>query len=307
MSFVRGFTKAAASKQQDKEVPVSKAFGAGATLGAAVHMGHDAYLNKKEQKLPNQKSIKKFIKQLKPGDVIISGSTPRNAGSMTVGDLPKSVQKLLRGVGIKKTLPLYNNSTLLNLAGASGKYHSGVYTGKGRMVHLTTDAGATSETLKDALRGQNIAAYRFTDATKREMESAARYSKRMAKQKTPYQSLSKYLPQGISNLVSPVGKPACRKRKDGLVCNTLPVRAYEKRKFTSQGEWTYSGDLRKAKNFKPVARREVVKIPFSLKLRNKAGQSLKGIKWGLAAAGGAAAANKLLLPKKPKAGSREDA
>lgn len=291
MSFSTGFAKTAAAKDEDRVSP-RNAFLGGLAVGAAKNIAHDAYLNHRERGVANSKSIKKFMKNLKPGDVLISGSTPRNAGGYEVADLPRPVQKLLKKFKVNKNHQLINNSTLLTAIGGGGKYHAGIYVGKGRVAHLTTDAGTSVEHLNDVMRSQNMAAYRFKDVKKREAESAVRFAKGEAKKKTPYQSFARYSQQALGNVLSPTGLPACRKRKGGMVCNTLPVRAYHKRRFP-HGEWTYSGDLRRAPGLKPVARRDVVKLPWHLKTRSALGHATKGIKWGLGAAAAAAAANKI--------------
>jgi len=291
MSFISGFIKTA-SEEDEGVITPQRAVAIGTGVGAAKNIAHDIYLNKREKQLPNTKSLHHFRKKLKPGDVLLLGSTPRHAGGTNVEDLPKPLRKFLRKAGISGKTELINNSTLLTAIGGGGKYHAGIYLGKGRVGHMTTDTGAVTEWLKDVAPGQNVSAYRFSDLRKGEARSAAQFARRSAKEKTPYQSFARYAPQAISNVISPRGISACRKRGGGMVCNTLPIRAYHHRKFTPQGEWTYTGDLRRAKNLHPVARRDVVKIPWHLKTRNILGQASKGLKWGLGAGAGALLLNK---------------
>ena len=285
MSFSSGFSKTAGKQSEEKTSPTRKAFYGGTAVGAATNVAHDLYLTHQERKAPNHKSIHKFQKSLKPGDILLIGSTPRASGGTDVSDLPKQLRRLAKKFGLKHDTRLLSNSTLLTAIGGGGKYHAGVYLGKGRMGHMTTDTGITTDSLKDHLKGENAAAYRFNNAKKKETQSAVNYVKRELKKKTPYQSFARYAPQALSNFASPVGLGVNRKRKGGLVCNTVPIRAYNKRKFSHQGEWTYTGDIRKAKNLKPVSRRDVVHLPPSLRMRQMLGQASKGLKWGLGAAG----------------------
>jgi hypothetical protein len=286
--FLDGFHKYASLSEKDRKDVRNAGLAAGG-VGAARHIGHEMYLNHREKKLKNSKSLNEFVKKLKEGDIILSGSTPRHSGAIRLSDMPKSIQNIGKAFGGKKSTVITTNSTLLNQLGGGSKYHAGVYTGKKRIAHMSTDTGAVSESLvgnkrfESTVRGQNVAAYRFKDSTKAERTSASNFAKRSVKSKVPYQKTTTLMGQVAGNLLSPVGKKASRKRKDGMVCNTLPIRAYEKRKF-SKGEWTYSGDIRKAKNLVPIARRDVVKIPWHLRARNMAGQGSKGLKWGLGAA-----------------------
>lgn len=280
MSFAQGF-----SPKKDKEGhKYRKAFGVGTVVGAAANIGHDAYLNHRERKVSNTKSIKALRQKMKPGDIILTGTTARHAGGWDVSDLPKPVQKVLKTFGLKDEHTVINNSRLLTSLGVGGKYHAGIYLGKGRMGEMLSDVGASSNALKDTLVGQNTAVYRFKDAKKKEVSGAIGWTKKMIKKKEPYKTISKTAPLAITNLLSPIGAAISRKNKNGMVCSTLPLRAYHKRKFSLQGEHTFSGDIRKAKNLVPVARRDVVKLPFGQKARGVVGQGLKGLKWGLGAA-----------------------
>jgi hypothetical protein len=295
MSFSLGFLKKADSEE---EHPARKAFGIGTGLGAAANIAHNTYLDRKEKRVPHARTVHKFRRNLKPGDIILSGSTARHADGIAGEDLPKVVQKLLTRYKIPLDKTLINNSTLLTSVGAGGKYHASVYLGKNRVGEMSTDMGATTSSLKELLEGQNATAYRFTGAGKRETGSAVSFAKRMAKKHHPYKSELGSAAIALGNIATPFGSKVCRKTKSGMVCSTLPIRAYHKRQFP-KGEWTYPGDIRKAKGLHPVVRRESVKLPFVLRARTTAGQALKGVKWGLGAAGLAAAHHYLKNRLKP--------
>lgn len=295
MSFLQSFDKVAFD--EGEEVSPKKALIGGAALGGLYHVGRNISYEQKEKQLPNAKTVKQLKKSLQPGDILISGSHARGSGHIQVRDLGKSkLRKLFKAVGMKDSTRLYSNSGLLTAVGGGGKYHAGVYMGRGRVAHMTSNEGITTDSLKDFAYQQNIGAYRFGGEGK-ERQAALKFVKDSLKAKTQYQPFGEYAFQGISNALSPVGRKPCRKVGKGMVCNTLPVRAYSRRDFGPQGEFTYSSDIRAAKGIKPVARMDRTKLPLTTKGLIHGGQLLKGLKWGGAAAAGAIAYNKLFGSK----------
>jgi hypothetical protein len=278
--FLGGFKKQSGSLDKGDRKDVRNSAIAGTAGGAALYAGHDYMLDRREKKLPNRRTFSEFKKHLNPGDILISGGTPAKSDALWLSS--KIPQKLWEMTPeIIKDRKITTISSMLSGAGAGSKYHAGIYLGKNRVGHMS--GGAYNESLKAAFKNQNVAAYRFGDSTKKERESAVKYVRKVIKDKTPY-SLAKAAPQVLTNLVSPIGRKANRKAKGSQVCNTLPSRAYNKRRFTWQGEHTYSGDLRKAKNLAPVARKDAFKLPIAYTARGRLGQAAKGIKFGLGAA-----------------------
>lgn len=283
--FLEGFKKQANSLSDKDRKDVKRAGIGGTAAGAALYGGHDYLLDQREKKLPNRKTYAELKKQLKPGDILISGGVPKHSDPMYLSaKIPQKIWDRIPTFGLPRDVHDPRKTTISSLlsgVGGGSKYHAAIYLGKGRVGHMSGDA--YNHSLKDAFHTQNVAAYRFKDSTKRERESAVNYVRGVIKKKTPY-SLIKAAPQVLTNLVSPVGRKACRSRKGSQVCNTLPTRAYDKRRFTWQGEHTYSGDLRKAKNLVPVARKDAFKLPVAYSVRGRVGQAAKGLKLGLGAA-----------------------
>lgn len=282
--FTSGFLKIAKISDEDKSALKRGAL-IGAGVGAVKHVGTDAYLSMRERKAANIRDITKFKKSLKPGDVLILGSSPKGSGAVTFGDLPPSVQKGLKAVGLgkSKSSKILTNSTMLNSIGAGSKYHGAVYLGKGRVAHMSTDMGAVNESLASALKGQNTAAYRLKKGkgTSQQTRSAVSFARSAVKKKVPYQAFAETAKEPLTNMLVPdVARKACRNTSKGMVCHTLPTMAYNKQKF-SQGRRTYSGDIRRNTNFTPVARRDVVKIPMMTKFKGVVGNMGKGLSYAL--------------------------
>lgn len=284
--FTWGILKTADKKENDDKGTLTRGALIGAGTGAAINLHADWKAGKRELQVPNTKSYASLKKTLKPGDIIIAGSTARHSGGIEVGYLPKPIQKIYKKMGMGKSHKVLSNSSLLNTVGAGSKYHGGVYAGKGRIIHMTTDQGAVSERLEDALVGQNFSAWRPTGkGSSKEMKSAVNFAKRSVGKKVPYESALEYIKEPLVNLTVPnIARKACRDTSKGMVCHTLPAMAYNKRKFT-QGRRTYSGDIRRNKTFVPVARRDVVKLPLSVKARGAIGQIGRGIAYALPGAG----------------------
>lgn len=281
-----GILKTAAKKENDDKGTLMRGALIGAGAGAAINLHADYKANKRELQVSNTKSYAQLKKKLKPGDIIIAGSTARHSGGVTVESLPKPIQKIYKRMGLGKSHKILSNSSLLNTVGAGSKYHGGIYAGKGRIIHMTTDEGAVSERLEQALSGQNFSAWRPSGkGSSAEMKSAVNFAKKSVKNKVPYESALEYMKEPLVNLTVPnVARKACRDTSKGMVCHTLPVMAYNKRKF-SQGRRTYSGDIRRNQSFKPVARRDVIKLPASVKMRGMIGQIGRGAAYALPGAG----------------------
>ena len=298
--FTVGFvkiSKADKDSKGDMKATALKGAAIGAGIGAAKNIAHEAYLNKRESSISNTKGVNQFKNKLQKGDVIITGSTPRNSGGIELSDMPEAIQNVGKKFGIKPNTKLTTNSSVLTAIGGGGKYHAMIYLGNGRVGHMSTDAGAVSESIHDAIKGQNAAAYR--QGSKAQADSAVKFTRKAIKNKVPYSGAAEVVKEPLSNILipKPFGQKACRDTKKGMVCHTLASKAYNKQTF-SQGARTYSGDLRRNMNFEPVARRDVVKIPTSMKIRNYAGQALKGIKYAIPGAAAALAISKIKQRRK---------
>lgn len=306
--FTRGFEKIAEMTEEDKS-SLKKGALIGAGAGASKNILHDAYLNYRERSVKNTKSYNSFIRSLKKGDILLAGSTPKNSGKITVADLPDRVAKAMKSLGAKNSTTLLTNSSLLNTVGAGQKYHGAIYLGNGQIAHMTTDKGIRREHIREGLKGQNVAAYRLKKGkgTKAQAESAVNFAKKSIKKKVQYEKPMEYLKEPLVNLAVPdIARRACRDTKNGLVCHTLPVMAYDKQKFV-QGRRTFSGDIRKNLNFEPVARRDVVNLGPGLKIRGTLGNIGKGLKYAIPGAAIAYGMHKYKNQKEDKPATKLEA
>jgi uncharacterized protein YciI len=293
--FTTSFIKSAQQDDGSWGPTATKGAAIGAGIGAAKNIAHELYLNHRERKVSNTRGHKDFLKKLKRGDLLVAGSTPAHSGAVTLGDLPKPIANLGKKFGMKGSKKVLTNSTMLTSIGGGGKYHGLIYLGKGKVGHMTSDEGAAIEPLSLAAEKQNLAAYRLKKGKGHGQASrAAKFAESSKKKKVQYQSTLETMKEPLSNIAipKPFGEKACRNTKKGMVCHTLPAMAYDKQKF-SQGRRTYSGDLRRNMNFEPVARKETIKIPMSVKTRGMLGQASKGLKYALPAAALATAAKYL--------------
>lgn len=280
---------------------------AGTAVGAGIHTRQSVKAAAVEKLAKNHRSLTKFQANLQPGDILSMGSTPKNSGGHEFSEIsklaPKSfrahLDKAAKAVGIRKNTVIASNSSILTAAGAGKKYHAAVYLGKGKVAHMSTDGGAVIEHLHQVAEKQNITAMRFGNATKAETESAISFAKEAVKRKVPYQATAGTT-SAFSNLIAPIGKKATQNFSP-MVCHTMPIRAYAKRAF-ALGEHTYAGDFMKTPGITAVARHDIIKSS-SLSLKAVLGNSAKGLKWGAAAAVGAAAIN-YALKKRKENGSR---
>lgn len=286
-------------RQHGKIVPINDernvkgAAVGGAAVGAAYHVQRESAGHVIDQAAKNTRSVAKFKSELKAGDILIMGSIPKHSGGHEFGDivgmLPKKVQgaatKYGKKIGLNKNTLLASNSSILKSVGAGNKYHAGVYLGKGRVAHMSTDHGAVSEKLHDVIRAQNVSAYRFKGADK-EAEAAVKFAKKAVKAKVPYKATMGATDAAV-NLVTGIGRKAT-KCLDPMVCHTLPLRAYSGRSAGLAGENAFSGAIKHIKGISAIARRDTIKAPL-MGARVIAGSVLKGAKWGLAAGLAAAA------------------
>ena len=288
MRFIRKGGRIIPIRDDERGVSKAKAAAVGAAAGAAYHVqqGHKAMVAEKMAK--NHRSMKKFIAQLRPGDILVTGTNEKHAGGYQLGDvLPKGIAKKLKPLGIKKSARITDLSSVLATAGAGQKSHAAVYVGKGNVVHAYPDYGVFTHHISEAGDKHNITALRFTNASKREADAAVKFVKSAAKKKVSYQG-SHGLKSAFANLVLPIAKKN-EKSFSPMVCHTVAARAWSKRKFPL-GEHTYAGDLIKAPGITAVARHDVIKNP-GIRIKSILGNSAKGLKWGVAAALGAAAIN----------------
>lgn len=285
-------------KRKKDDVSVGGAAAVGAGVGVSYNVAKEVKGNIIDKSVSNSRGLKTFKSKLKAGDILVLGSTSKNSGGIEFGEavkrLPKAIQKPIlkagKKVGIKKSTTLLSNSTLLTGLGGGTKYHAGVWDGK-KVIHMSTDGGAVRESLTDAVFKQNVSALRFKNAGKREVESALKFAQGAVKSKTQYQGFSEYAMNGVSSLLIPFGKKASR-CKGPLVCHTLPIRAYAKRKFSFRGEYTFSGDFKHAEDLMTVARRDLIKSPL-LTAKGFGGAALKGLKYAAPAAAVAWGINKI--------------
>ncbi len=304
MKFVRIHGRVVPIRDQEDGLSKKKAGAGGALAGAAYHTRKGIIANSAEKLAKNHRSLAKFKANLQPGDILVMGSAPKHSGGHEVGGLtamlPKGVkthaEKLLKKAGIKSTDVFASNSSILTASGAGSKYHAGVYLGKGKVAHMSTDAGAVIEKLGDVVEKQNVSALRFANASKSETNSAIKFAKAAAKKKVPYQK-TMGITSGLSNLVAPIGKKASQNFSE-MVCHTLPIRSYAKRGF-ALGEHTYAGDFMKTPGISAIARHDVMKTGLT-NIKAFVGNSAKGLKWGVAAFAGAAAINYALKKRKEK-------
>ena len=293
MRFIRVHGRVVPIKDKG-ELSKTKAGVAGAAVGAAYHVRKGLIAAKAESMAKNHRSMAKFTAHLQPGDILVMGSAPKHSGGHEAGDyIP---HKVLEKFGVKKDTIIASNSTILTGAGAGKKYHAGIYLGKGKVSHMSTDHGAVIEKISDVAEKQNVTALRFSNATKSETEGAIKFAKAAVKKKVPYQK-TMGITSGLSNLVLPVGKKA-EKVFTPMVCHTLPIRSYAKRAF-ALGEHTYAGDFIKTPGIAAVARHDVVKTGLT-GTKAFVGNAAKGLKWGVAAAVGAAAINYALKKRRGK-------
>lgn len=303
MRFIRKNGRVIPIREESDGAPVKKSAAIGAAAGAIYHGSVELKASKAESLAKNHKTFTNFKQKLQPGDILVLGSTPKHSSGHAFGELskqlPKSfrkpVNKLARKVGIHRNSIVLSNSSLLTGVGAGEKYHGAVYLGKGKVAHMSTDAGAVIEKLSDVGHKQNITALRFPNASKAEVANAVKFARTAVKKKVPYLD-SVGVKSAFSNLVAPIGKKATQSCGP-MVCHTLPIRAYVKRSFTL-GEHTFAGDFMKTPGIAAIARRDVIKSPFTT-VKAVIGKSAKGLKWGLAA-GAAAATFKYIQNKRNK-------
>lgn len=205
----------------------------------------------------------------------------------TVEALPEFMQKPLKSagkaVGLKPKSLLLSNATTLPLSGAGAKYHSGVYLGHGRVGHMTTDVGATTDSLHAFVDKNNVSVLRLKNVKQNEIREALQFSRSIVEKKTPYQSYGEYAMNAFSNYIIPINKVTKKStRFTPLVCHTLPIRSYLKRKFTS-GEHTFSGDFKNMDSMAVIAKRNVIKAGGT-EAKALIGIAGRGLKWGVAAA-----------------------
>jgi ribosomal protein L35AE/L33A len=286
-----------AAKPKHEDHSVKQAAAGGSVVGGAYNIRRDAVATAKESAIKNSARIKEFHSKLKVGDIIVTGSTPHTSGWHTFQDgldaikhdkTREAVAKTGKFFGFKKNHQITPalSSTLAAL-GVGKKSHAAMYVGNGKVVHAYPSEGVFKDSLEHALTGSDATAYRFENASGRETANAVRYAKAAVKNKVQYQKL----PKASKNLLTNLGVPFLNKKTVGkerfssAVCHTVPIRAYGNREF-AQGEHTFAGDFKFTKGLKAVARRDIGKGPSVL---NYIGQSLKGLKWGVAAAGVVAA------------------
>lgn len=294
--------------RDDEGVSTRKAGVVGAAAGAGYHVHQGVRAARVEKLAKNSRTLKNFKKNLKEGDILVMGSSPKYSGGHELADvtqhLPKPIgaklTKLAKSVGIKTDTVLASNSTILTAAGAGNKYHAGVYLGNGKVAHMTTDYGATIQNLHEVADKQNITAMRFANASSRETQTAIKFAKKAVASRAQYKQ-STGVASAFSNLVLPVGKKV-GKGCEGMVCHTLPIRAYGKRTF-GLGEHTFAGDFMKTPGITAIARRDIIKSNLT-STRAFLGNASKGLKWGVAAALGAGAINYAVQRQRRKRESR---
>lgn len=282
------------SETDQNEVNAGAVAGAAFTAGATKNVLQRYSDHLKDKALPNSRSIADFKEKLQPGDILIMGSNDAGSGTVRVKDLPGVIRKGAKMIGKKDSDAVISNSSMLRAIGGGAKYHAGVYTGNGKVVHMSTDAGAVSESLDSALARQNTTALRLKSGNKTEIKSAVNFAKKMHAEKVPYQGMKEILKEPAHNYFLPqIPRAATRCSKDGLVCHTLPLMSYHKQKF-SAGRRTLSGDIARNTNFERVAKRDVIKNTFRMNALDYTGQAAKGLKYALPAAGIAYGVNKYL-------------
>lgn len=286
----------------------AEASAAGAAGGAAFHIRRDAVANAAEKRIKNTKSVKDLQKMMQPGDILVTGSTPHTSGWHTYEDalagiksekIRNAFEKYGKKVGLKKNTQVTPAlSTTLAALGVGKKSHAGVYLGNGKVAHAYPSEGVFKDTLEHALHGSSATVYRFKDATKKETSNAVRYANAAVRNKVKYQKI----PVASKNVLTNLGVPFLKKHSVGkerfnpAVCHTVPIRAYGRRAF-EKGEHTFAGDFKFTKGLKAVARRDIGHGP---KILNYIGQSLKGLKWGVAAGAAALAYGALRKRKEQK-------
>lgn len=293
MKFIRVRGRVIPIREQN-EISKSKAAAVGTAVGATVHVRKGLIAAKVESMAKNHRSLKKFTASIQPGDILVMGSTSKHSGGHLAGDwMSKPIRKLF---GLKRNDVLMSNANILTSVGAGKKYHGGIYMGKGKISHMSTDAGAVIEKISDAARKQNITALRFSNASKSETKSALNFAGKAVKKSVSYKK-TMGVDSAISNLIAPIAKKSSQSFSP-MVCHTLPIRAYVKRAF-ALGEHTYAGDFIKTPGITAVARHDVVKTGLT-GAKAFVGNAAKGLKWGAAAVIGAAAINYALKRRRGK-------
>lgn len=292
--------------QDDREPAVSakKAALAGAATGAAVNVASEYHHTALVSKIPNNRSVASFQSKLKIGDILVIGSTPKHSQGYEIGEtikavVPKKLQKVaysvVKKVGLKKNTVYASNASVLAGIGAGDKYHAAIYTGNGKMTHMLSE-GASVGHLKYELANQNVTALRFSGARAKETRSAVSFAKRAVAKKVPYQAEGVAVKNAINSVLFPLKKTPTRSFTP-MVCNTLPIRAYNKRSFGWAGEHVLAGDFKAVPGLKAVARRDVILSP-AMVAKKYLGKSARGIKWGILAGAGALAINQLTKKRK---------
>lgn len=274
MTFWIGFEKRAkelvpgSSEGSPTAGEIAAGAAAGVGVGATRHGYRDYKVRKKEKKFKRSKSIKRFTKKLKPGDIIFSGKAREGSEKIPLG---------------KKIKLPFHFSEAVQTAGGGPQYHAAIYTGKGRIVEApgTGDDPVSGAPVKKQLKGTRAVAYRPTGATKKEIQKALKSVKGF--KGAPYKEYSEIVGQGTRTILDPTGGPkSCRRLKKGgpIVCNTLITKAYPKQ---FKKEYMMPPEMASQKGMKIVSKYNPLKAPG---VREKAfthaiAPMLRGAKWAV--------------------------
>lgn len=290
-TIFRHFFEKVAKKSIDKKENLSS--GQVAAIGAVGVAGGKSVLDSARNALKDvaeeknkTNSYSKLLKSLKPGDILYTGYNPHLSGNINAPVIGKG--------GI---LPL-KTSQLVQMGTGNKNYHGMIYLGNGLIAQAEGENQPLAvRKLKNEISGQRLKAYRPKGATKAEIDSAVNYAKKMVG--TRYKTPTEFLSQGARMLLDPTGGPkTCRKGKNGIVCNTLVTKAYNKRfpkEYMSINEVRNSGQVQHIKTYdrlkkSPVSDRVINRVLFPL---------AKNLKWALPGAALGYLANSLRAKKEP--------
>jgi len=289
--IIEGFLKEI-EKTAKKDLSATEAAGIGAATGLAGSYGYEtgkqATRFRKIKKLPTTTNLGGFIKQLKPGDILME-SDPHGMRTLKVryvkkwknipGEKKDIINKLKRKIGKKKV-----KITNVIQAGAGGSpyHHAAVYVGNGKIFDIGGEenvAKFTKMTPKAYKKGR-LVALRASENPEIQKKIVSEATKFKGKK---YPERKEEIGRGLRRAFAPTG--GCKIGKSGrIICTEIPTRAIKKAtgKSLKRGVATRlvdPTDVITSRKLKPVAHFGDVKWTKAEKKLNIAGKLLRSAKW----------------------------
>ena len=278
-------------KKRENQIISSTATGAATLGGGALAIDYIKEGQKfKEAKKVNTKNINSFLKNVRPGDIILE-SDPAGQYSGTLGRSPVTDgnyrNKVLKIV-VEKVEKIKFNSTIQAGGGGSRYHHAGVYLGNNKMGEMVGSGGYIVD-VKGLHQKKRIIALRVDD-NKKVGRSIASNARKLVKSDILYRSDPDLIKAAIKNNLT-----FSRKRFDDcLTCTDLVDESVSKatKKPYIKGHIATPTDILLSNKSKVVSSYRYGASTRTEKILNITGKTFRNAKYALlgAAAGGLMAA-----------------